>query len=139
VKQFSSFLKYQFPALLWCLTIFGLSAIRRVPVIRFPIQVDKVVHTVLFGILCFLAWRAFFFQPLFPRVREKAMTLAFVFSCLYGISDELHQLFVPGRSADVYDAIADAAGALIVITILWLRAEQKKQSGEDRVMKSNTS
>ena len=68
----------------------------------------------------------------------KAMALAFVFSCLYGISDELHQLFVPGRNADVYDAVSDAAGALIVITVLWLRAELKKQIGEERGMKVET-
>jgi len=32
---------------------------------------------------------------------------------LYGILDEIHQYFVPGRSADVYDALADASGALL--------------------------
>jgi VanZ family protein len=41
----------------------------------------------------------------------------------YGVSDELHQAFVPGRSADVADVLADAVGgALGVLAALWMRA-----------------
>ncbi|MDT8388607.1 MAG: VanZ family protein [Thiogranum sp.] len=40
---------------------------------------------------------------------------------LYGISDELHQALVPGRSSDVLDWLADTTGALLaVIVLVWL-------------------
>ena len=32
---------------------------------------------------------------------------------LFGISDEIHQSFVPGRSADLWDLVADSVGALL--------------------------
>lgn len=36
---------------------------------------------------------------------------------LYGITDELHQVYVPGRTADVADWLVDMAGALVGV---WL-------------------
>jgi VanZ family protein len=37
----------------------------------------------------------------------------------YGATDEVHQLFVPGRSGDVYDLMADAAGAFAGTIACW--------------------
>jgi VanZ family protein len=34
---------------------------------------------------------------------------------LYGVSDEIHQAFVPGRSSDVLDWMADTAGTLVAL------------------------
>ncbi len=36
---------------------------------------------------------------------------ALVIAVIYGLSDEFHQSFVPGRNADLLDVITDAAGA----------------------------
>lgn len=38
----------------------------------------------------------------------------------YGVSDEWHQSFVPGRSADVTDLRADATGAILGTAACWL-------------------
>ncbi len=40
----------------------------------------------------------------------------------FGASDELHQVFVSGRSADVHDLVADATGAAAGVTAAWLAA-----------------
>lgn len=40
---------------------------------------------------------------------------AVLLATLYGVSDELHQSFVPGRSADRYDVLADCLGAALAV------------------------
>ena len=43
----------------------------------------------------------------------RAVLLAIVIATLYGVSDEYHQRFVPGRSFDVLDMVADMIGSVI--------------------------
>ena len=47
--------------------------------------------------------------------------VAFALTVLYGVSDELHQTFVPGRTASEADLGLDAAGATMGVTLalLW--------------------
>jgi len=45
----------------------------------------------------------------------KAFTFSFMFCILYAISDEVHQLFVPGRGAQVTDVLIDSFGAFVGI------------------------
>ena len=40
-------------------------------------------------------------------------------TALYGLSDEIHQRFVPGRVADVRDLMADTIGALVGVALVW--------------------
>lgn len=49
---------------------------------------------------------------------RKAFILSIVFCVIYAVSDEVHQLFVPGRGAQVKDVLIDSAGAIVGI---WLR------------------
>ena len=46
-------------------------------------------------------------------VSWRAVLGAIVISTLYGVSDEYHQLYVPGRSFDVLDMAADAIGSVV--------------------------
>ena len=46
------------------------------------------------------------------RLGVRLMVMAMLISIAYGISDEVHQSFVPGRVADAYDVLTDAFGAL---------------------------
>ncbi|MED4014497.1 VanZ family protein [Sutcliffiella cohnii] len=52
-------------------------------------------------------------------VGMKAGTFALLLSVVYAISDEVHQLFVPGRSGEVRDVLIDSAGAFIGIVIYY--------------------
>ena len=73
---------------------------------------DKVVH--MFEYAC-LAW--LFYYSLIRTTRYtyfRIGLLATAFTVLYGISDEIHQLFVPGRTFDIMDMVFDALGALTV-------------------------
>ncbi|OEF97638.1 VanZ family protein [Desulfuribacillus alkaliarsenatis] len=46
--------------------------------------------------------------------------VAFVICVSYAITDEVHQLFIPGRSGEIRDVIIDSAGALVGISIYYL-------------------
>lgn len=78
---------------------------------------DKVAHCILYGGLAFLVS-----MGLRKRGRPVSRGIQFVvpilFAFLYGVSDEFHQYFVPGRSCDPKDALSDATGALIMQIIL---------------------
>jgi VanZ family protein len=45
-------------------------------------------------------------------VSLRAVITAILISSLYGVSDEYHQMFVPGRTFDVLDLLADAIGSV---------------------------
>ena len=49
----------------------------------------------------------------------KAMVAAIVFTAMYGILDELHQLYVPGRTFSYFDMELDALGGLLIVFKEW--------------------
>ena len=108
--KLKQFLTYWLPLILYCLLIFIQSANPspdQIP--SFPF-VDKLLHFAAYGILGILFYRAY--QTL--RIKDNVhllMVLSVASAFLYGISDEIHQSFVPFREAEVADVIADAIGA----------------------------
>ena len=49
---------------------------------------------------------------------NKKYPLAFLICVIYAISDEIHQLFVPGRAGQVRDVLIDSAGSLLGIILV---------------------
>lgn len=47
---------------------------------------------------------------------SKRFLIALAICILYAISDEVHQLFIPGRAGQVKDVIIDSAGATVGIS-----------------------
>jgi VanZ family protein len=74
---------------------------------------DKAAHATLYGGLAGLIAMGLH-RSNRGRISLRALFLAPVaLATLYGVSDELHQAFVPTRSPDMLDLLADAAGATI--------------------------
>jgi len=98
-------------AISWAALIFYLSSQPSIDMpALFPGQ-DKLFHLIAFGTLGFLTTGTLQLLPEgYPTRQVWLVTLTVM---LYGILDEFHQYFVPGRSADVYDVLADAIGALL--------------------------
>jgi VanZ family protein len=98
----------------YCAAIFWLSNAPRdpLPQYRFPGR-DKVAHAVIYGGLAAVVSQGIRRRgkPVSPAVQFWAPV---VFAGLYGLSDELHQSFVPGRSADALDLLVNVSAALIV-------------------------
>jgi VanZ family protein len=75
--------------------------------------IDKLAHIFIYGVLA--ASVIFAFTPPFRRKYPQYVVIAaLLISSCYGISDELHQSYVPGRMVSGYDLLADICGALLV-------------------------
>ena len=73
---------------------------------------DKVVHAAVYAVLGLLVAMPLERLKVIQR-RTAIVIVAAMVVTAYGISDELHQRFTPGRSPDVYDVIADAIGGVL--------------------------
>jgi len=73
---------------------------------------DKVLHAVEYGILSLLCYRAFRWAA-GPAVARQAVVLAILTASAFGLTDEMHQAFVPLRDASWQDWLADTIGAII--------------------------
>ena len=73
---------------------------------------DNVLHAIEYAVLGGLCYRAFHWGTN-ESWRRRAVPLAILLASLYGISDEVHQAFVPFRDSSWYDWLADTIGATI--------------------------
>jgi len=70
-----------------------------------------MLHFVAYGLMGILFYRAY--QTLrLKNYRQMLIFFSIVSASVYGISDEIHQYFVPGRNADLFDVVADILGAI---------------------------
>ena len=98
-------------AIVWMAALFWLSHQPGIDApMLFPGQ-DKVFHAGVYGILGIFLLGAM--RPVYTGYTSGQIRTSVVIASLYGISDEFHQSFVPGRSADILDWAADSTGALL--------------------------
>jgi len=73
---------------------------------------DKIKHFGAYMILAILLAVTLRVQDKFPSLKYAYIKFTFIFIGYYGIFDEIHQIFIPGRSFDLLDYVADLLGAL---------------------------
>ena len=78
---------------------------------RIPPGWDKLAHFVCFGVITALLWRG-------TEGRAPLVLLATVIA--FGALDELHQIFMPMRTAEFADFFTDAAAATAVCGLLFV-------------------
>ena len=108
-------------AFTWSVAILALGSIRVNDPSWQPLfaGADKVTHAVIYAIAAYF-WRRSF------RSQGRATTWLVVAGvAALGVVDEWHQRSVPGRSADVFDWVADTLGALAG-TLVWRRLHARK-------------
>lgn len=86
--------------------------------------VRKTAHFTLYGALGGLAFLSVVTYTSVPFLLRTALSGAICL--LYAISDEIHQIFVPGRSGEVRDVCIDFAGSVLAILILLFLSRCKK-------------
>ncbi|MFQ5864366.1 MAG: VanZ family protein [bacterium] len=105
----SRFYKYHLPAIVWALLIFFLSSLPSHTVESLSLKLDDLIlHFVQYSIFGFLLARAIIQNP--HRVNWKFCLIVSLIGILYAASDEFHQMFVPGRFAEISDFLADSVG-----------------------------
>ncbi len=117
-------LKKWLPVFLWLAVIFSLSSIRQVKVSEFflwDFVLKKIAHVGEYAILYALLFRA----------TNGKWAHSYILTLAYALTDEFHQHFVPGRSANPLDLGFDSSGANISAYLIWklkhvLQAKQKK-------------
>jgi VanZ family protein len=92
--------------------LFALSSITSVPTLPAAGVSDKIVHGLLYAVLGALLARAIGGGRAGP-VRAGTVAAAVFWSAVYGVSDEIHQHFVPPRTMEAVDVAADAIGAAV--------------------------
>jgi VanZ family protein len=99
------------PVIMYCALIFTLSAQQDLSPPQFPSS-DKLAHFLVYSVLGILWARAA--QASWPHWTFSLLLLSTMFfTGLYGVMDEWHQLYVPGRFSDWHDALADVCGGTI--------------------------
>jgi len=86
---------------------------------------DKLLHALEYGILGILLYRAFHQTT----TAIGSIILSIICVVVFGISDEIHQWFVPNRQADSWDLLADTVGATFFI-LTWAFMTKKYSLGQ---------
>jgi VanZ family protein len=106
------------PVLVYCAAIFIQSSFPAPQAVSGFLLSDKLLHVAgyaVLGALCLRAMRTF---PI--KSASMLLLLSILFSAFYGVTDEIHQLFVPSRNGDPWDVIADTMGSVLGVAGYYL-------------------
>ncbi|HJK96443.1 MAG TPA: VanZ family protein [Polyangiaceae bacterium LLY-WYZ-14_1] len=98
---------------------------------------DKLFHAVGYAVLALLtSVGANGSVPPRRRGTRRTWLVAILVAAGYGVVDEVHQSFVPSRSSDALDALADAVGSVLGASLAhlgyWRRRAAPPGSGAPR-------
>ena len=89
--------------------------------------IRKLAHLTEYAVLTYLLLRSIWIEP---RRFGPCLAWSAVLSVCFAATDEIHQYSVPGRLGTWTDVLYDAAGALLMVFLLW-----KIRNGENAALK----
>lgn len=92
---------------------------------RTEIVVRKIAH---FSIYTLVGLLLMSFVSTYNLKENKRIIISLCIGVLYATSDEIHQLFIPGRSGQITDVIIDTMGVLLGILVLLTLLEIYKKT-----------
>jgi len=109
-------------ALLWAGTLYYLSDQPGMAITPLFSHQDKVMHVVAYALL------GIFSMGVLPKstagYRPAQLWIVTALTGVYGLLDEYHQSFIPGRFASLGDVIADLAGGFLGALFVYLLAQR---------------
>ena len=111
MKKWKIWMIYHLPTYLWGALIFWVSSFSEVfPTIKIALA-DELGHFGEFFVFAFFLARLL--KHVKPRLfRRNFIICAIIFATLYGLLDEVHQIFVPKRGFEMMDIFADFFGSV---------------------------
>ena len=79
---------------------------------------DKIKHFSAYLGLAVLLGLNLHFQEKWKSFAQHYLSYTFIICTAYGLIDEIHQIFVPNRSAEFLDWVADLSGAILGVLIV---------------------
>lgn len=108
----NNFLKFWLPVYVYAAIIFFFSSMSLPPMAPKGLYGDKLLHLGEYAILGYLIARAARNSGNL-KLSMHFRLFAICAALLYGLGDEFHQYFVPGREVDIFDVLADGIGATL--------------------------
>jgi VanZ family protein len=123
------FIRYNWIGIAWAIFILVVCIIP-VPDIPAPpkLNADKLFHAAVYAFLAFVLASGFYRQYRFPSLGRHAVKSAFLFAMFYGAFIELVQGALPYRSMDIFDLLANTAGALAGSLIYYFLFRPRKNA-----------
>jgi hypothetical protein len=116
---------WTFVTILWATCIFIVSVIPSSDLPSFSIwEPDKIAHFIVYGLLTFFACKMYLQRNKTMQKSMPAKIYAFASCILYGICIEVIQLFLPTRSFDPFDILANTIGCLLGILAITLSSKR---------------
>jgi VanZ family protein len=124
MKQFTL---YWLPLIAYCVAIYIQSdypSPQSLPSFEFS---DKLLHLAAYAVMGVLFYRAYQTTPFNSNI-QMLVLLSMISASLYGVSDEIHQAFVPARDGSLWDVVADILGAAggVYLYNRWMIARNHK-------------
>lgn len=80
---------------------------------------DKINHFLAYFLLAILLNLTLMYQRKSRFLFEKAAPVTIIICFIYGALDEIHQMFIPGRYAEILDWVADASGVILGVFLVY--------------------
>jgi len=123
-------IKHHAPAVIWAVVILSVSSLPklRAPSLGIPFS-DKIFHGTEYLILAMLTLRSF---VMLRGLNGKTILMVLALCGAFGILDEIHQSFVPGRDCNLGDILADSIGSFLGIALYRYCLHHRKIYGSTR-------
>ena len=117
----------QLPLIIYWIILFILTSLPSTLAIATDIN-DKINHFGAYGLLSVLLYLNLHFQEKIKILSRFPAVFTVLIASVYGFLDEIHQMFVPGRSAEFLDWLADFLGSVTAVLIMGYILRKFKQN-----------
>jgi len=81
-------------------------------------QLDKLYHIAAYGLLSFILYFVIYYQNKIKLFKKYPAAFTILFATLFGMINEFHQIFIPTRTFNKYDLLANLIGIILTIVII---------------------
>jgi len=116
--KYRQYILYTFLCL-YCVVLIVLSSLPQSIEIKSS-GVDKYYHLGAYGCLSFIMYFTLTFQDRIFLFRKYSASFTLLLTFLFGMLNELHQLFIPSRTFNKFDLLANILGSLLIVIVIKL-------------------